>query len=129
MHTNAGSSLSHQKGMLGSILFWLNPGGLASVVALRTLEKLFHVYYDSKKNGGAFICETPGGKVVFLRCEKTGFPYINLDDPENDAAFVMVQMVRKNFSGYTRREVERAIEARKLQGRAGHPRVQHPRYY
>jgi hypothetical protein len=41
MHTNAGSLLSNQKGLLGSILFWLNLGGLASVVALRTLEKLF----------------------------------------------------------------------------------------
>lgn len=66
MHTNASSSLSNQKGKLGSILFWLNPGGLASMVSLRTLENLFHVYYDSKQDRGASICESPGGKVKFL---------------------------------------------------------------
>lgn len=93
------------------------------MVSLRTLERHFHVYYDSRRNGGAFICETDNGQIVFKRCEKTGFPYIDLDDHENDAAVLMVQAaqknegiktVRKNFSGYTRREVERAIAARKL---------------
>ena len=65
---------------------------------------------------GRLSAEMPGGKVTFLRCEKTGFPYIDLDDPDNDAAFVMVQTVRENYKGYTRRKVERAIQARKLQG-------------
>jgi hypothetical protein len=79
MHTNAGSSMSRKRGKLGSLLFWLNEGGIASVVALRTLEKKFHVTYDSKKAGGSFICTTPNGTVVFKRCEKTGFPFIDLD--------------------------------------------------
>lgn len=34
MHTNAGSSTSNKKGHLGRMLFWLNPGGLASIVSL-----------------------------------------------------------------------------------------------
>ena len=38
MHTNAGSSISTKKGRLGSMLFWLNPGGLASVVSLKTFS-------------------------------------------------------------------------------------------
>ena len=71
--------MSCKRGKLGSLLFWLNEGGIASVVALRTLEKKFHVTYDSKKAGGSFICTTPNGTVVFKRCEKTGFPYIDLD--------------------------------------------------
>ena len=33
----------------------------------------------------------------------------------------LVQSVRENYRGYTRREVEQAIKARKLQARAGHP--------
>ena len=122
MHTNAGSSLSRKRGKLGSLLFWLNEGGIASVVSLRTLENKFHVKYDSKVNRGCFVCETLKGSVIFKRCERTGFPYVDLDDESNDSAVTLVQTVRTNYKGYTRREVEQAIQACKLQARApGHP--------
>ncbi|KAL3773713.1 hypothetical protein ACHAWO_009882 [Cyclotella atomus] len=55
------------------------------------------------------------------RCRNTGFPYIDLDDSENNAAIIMVQTVRENFEGFTRKEVEHAIAARKAQALAGHP--------
>jgi hypothetical protein len=122
MNTNAGSTLTHLQGKLGVLTFWLCPHGIANVVSLRTLEKHFKVQYDSSKEDGAFVCSTPkGDSVTFKRCEKTGFPYIDLDDMDNDAAILMVQTVRENFEGFTRREVERAIAARKAQALAGHP--------
>jgi hypothetical protein len=121
LHTNAGSSSTNRKGYLGSQLFWLDRMGLANVISLRSLEERFHVTYDSNSRGGSFICKTPKGEVVFRRCPTTHFPYVDLDDEEENAAIIMVQTVREQYTGYTRREVERAIAARKLQARAGHP--------
>jgi hypothetical protein len=44
-----------------------------------------------------------------------------LDDTKNDPAIIMVQTIRENFEGFTRKEVERAIAARRAQALAGHP--------
>lgn len=121
LHCNAGTSRTSEKGYLGSTLFWLDRQGIANVVSLRTLEARFKVTYDSTRRGGAFVCHTPDGEIVFDRCPKTGFPYIDLDDHGSDNAVMLVQTVRKNFEGYTRREIEKAIEARRLQARTGHP--------
>jgi hypothetical protein len=79
------------------------------------------VHFDSKKDDGNFICETPKATVVFKKCEKTGFPYVDLDDNSEDLAVTLIQSVHENYRGYTRREVEQAIMARKLQAQAGHP--------
>ena len=121
LHTNAGKSETNLRGDLGGTPFWLDKKGIANVVSLRTLEKRFKVPYDSTKNGGAFVCDTPEGTVVFERCPITGFPYVDLGKHGWKAAAMMVQTVRKNFKGYTREEVERAILARKMQARGGHP--------
>ena len=121
LHTNAGSSSTTQKGYLGSQLFWLDRFGIANVVKLKSLEDRFHVKYDSKMRGGAFICKTSDGEVIFKRCPVTNFPYVDLDEEGENAAILMIQTVRDKFAGYTRQEVEGAIRARKLQARAGHP--------
>ena len=46
---------------------------------------------------------------------------MDLDEEGENAAIPMVQTVRDKFAGYTRKEVEGARRARKLQARAGHP--------
>jgi len=94
--------------------------GIASVILLRSLEAKYHVKYDSKVKGGAFIASTPEGDIIFTRCLETGFPFLDLDDHSNDGAIMLVQTVRKNFEGYTREEVKCAVEAHKLQSRTGH---------
>ena len=121
LQTNAGSASTNKKGYLGSTLFWLDQMGIANVVSLKTLEAKFKITYDSTKDDGAFVVHTPDGKVLVKRCEKTSFPYIDLTDEEGGAAIMMVQTVRQRYEGYTKKEVERAIEARKLQGRLGNP--------
>ena len=70
--------------------------------------------YYSELHGCAFVVHTDKGNVVFRRCPETGFPYINLDEPGDEAA-MLVQSIRGNFEGFTRREVEGAIAARDLQ--------------
>lgn len=120
-HTNSGSSSTKMQGYLGSVLFWLDRMGIANVVSLDSLEQKYHVKYDSLENDGAFICKTTDGEVIFKRCPDTKFPYVDLDEEGSENAVLLVQTVRKNYEGFTRREVERAILARKLQARAGHP--------
>lgn len=114
LHMYAGTSVSKQQGYLGEHLFWLDPCGIANVVSLRSLEAKHKVTYDSALHGGAFIVHTDSGQVIFRRCPDTGFPYVDLDENGNDAA-MLVQSVRGNFEGFTRREVEGAIAARDLQ--------------
>eukprot|EP00804_Cyclotella_cryptica_P004758 CCRYP_016241-RA/>CCRYP_016241-RA protein AED:0.30 eAED:0.32 QI:0/0/0/1/0/0/4/0/361 len=121
LHTNAGKSQTNKKGYLGGTAFWLDEKGIANVVSLRTLEKNFRVSYDSEQDGGAFVCHTKNGAVVFKRCPTTGFPFVDLSKERGIAAAVLIQTVRQNFEGYTREEVERAIMARKMQSRSGHP--------
>lgn len=57
----------------------------------------------------------------FKLCRRMGFPYIDLDNSDNDAAILMVQTIIENFEGFTRKEVKRAIAARKAQALGGHP--------
>ncbi len=121
LHTNAGSSRSTKQGRLGSMMFWLDEGGIANVVSLRSLESRFHVRYDSKEEGGSFICDMAQGQITFKRCPKTGFPYVDLDAEHHKASVALVQCIRKNYEGYTKEEVKRAIDARKAQARTGHP--------
>ena len=122
LHTNAGTSRTTLKGYLGSIPFWCDPRGIASVISLRTLEKRFkQVKYNSNVRGGAFVVTTPSGEVVFNRCDVTGFPFVDLAEEGEELAVQLVQTVRKNYEGFTRAEVARAIRARKAQAAAGHP--------
>ena len=121
LHTNAGKSQTNKKGYLGGTAFWLDESGIANVISLRTLERKFRVTYDSQQKGGAFICHTENGEVAFERCPATGFPYMDLSQDKTGAAAMLVQTIRQNFEGYTRQEVERAILARKMQSRGGHP--------
>ncbi len=47
-----------------------------------------------------------------------GFPYIDMQTKE---AVAMAQTVRQRYKGYTKREVQDAIAARKTQAMLGHP--------
>jgi hypothetical protein len=91
------------------------------VISWRTLEQKFHVSYDSHKQGGAFVCSTPKGTVILHRCPVTKFPYVELSQDKSGAAAMLIRTIRQNFEGYTRDEVERAILARNMQSRGGHP--------
>ena len=121
LHTNAGTSISRLQGYLGSHKFWIDPQGIANVISLRSLEKKYRVTYDSAVAGGAFVVHTDRGEIRFVRCPDSGFPYVDLDDHTVDVAAMLVQSVRGNYEGFTRREIEKAKAARELQGQIGHP--------
>ena len=120
LHTNAGECSTDQQGYLGSVLFWLDRLGIANVISLSTLEALGPVSYDSNVRGGSFVCNAPEGTIVFHRCPDTDFPYIDLDEQDDNSAVLLVQTVRQNFEGFTSTEVEKAIAARRAQASSGH---------
>ena len=74
--------------------------------------------YDSWE--GYYIVHTEHGEVKFYKDEQ-GLPYIDLSSSSDQAATMLVQTVRGNYEGYTKKEVLQAKEARRGQGMIGSP--------
>ena len=66
------------------------------------------------------MVHTDKGPVCFHKDEQ-GLPYINLGASVYDAATILVQTVRSNYEGFTKKDVKAAKAARKLQGMIGSP--------
>jgi hypothetical protein len=98
------------------------------------LEKLYQITYDSWE--GYYIVHTVQGQVHFHKDEQ-GLPYVDLEQSGQMAAIIpmqnasqqstepegvaLVQTVRENCEGYTKREVLRAKEACRAQAMIGNP--------
>ncbi len=93
--------------------------GIANLLSLPQLEADgFTVSYHT---GGNWIVTTPHGKEITFHREEDGvcrgFPYI---DMQSKAAVAMIQTIRQHYEGFTKREVQDAIAARKAQTMTGH---------
>ena len=99
---------------------WLNEGGVATILPLQELEKLWHVLYDLRHHGGAFILRTDAG-IIVVKNNNKGMPYLNLKEFKAKVALSFVQTVQGNMEGFTKCEVEEARKAREAQGMLGHP--------
>jgi hypothetical protein len=122
-HSNCGSTTMTEVGNLGNIKgMWLNESGIANIVPLELLSKLWRITYNSHggMNRGHFVVHTDHGNIVVKKNEK-GMPYIDLAGVDGEVALDFVQTVRGNMEGFTRREVEEARAAREAQGMVGHP--------
>jgi hypothetical protein len=103
-----------------------DPQGICNVVSFKTMKKLYPITYKSHPSDGgkaAFEVHTPRGVVEFKPCKK-GLHYLDMSVQRNKEimfAQTEVPTVRKNFEGFTKREIYRAIQARKLQGMIGSP--------
>ena len=47
--------------------------------------------------------------------------YHNMSDDESNIGLMLVNTVRGNYEGYTRKEIKRAREARRIQGMIANP--------
>ena len=56
---------------------------------------------------------------IYVQNDEQGLPYINLDASIYDAATTLVQTVRSNYEGFTKKDIKVAKAARKLQGMIG----------
>jgi hypothetical protein len=109
---------------------------------MHKLELLNRITYDSWK--GYYVVHTPKGEVRFYKDEQ-GLPYLDLEGSnkagtllilqhkggthdeneevtrDEDEGVSLVQTVRGNYEGYTKREVLKAKEARRAQAMMGNP--------
>ena len=66
------------------------------------------------------MVHTDRGLVCFHKDEK-GLPYINIDASVYDVATMLVQTVRGNYEGFTKKDINASKAARQLQGMIGSP--------
>ncbi len=132
INCNAGAVSTKQMGRYGRMKCWYLPNGIANIILMHELEKLYRITYDSWE--GFYIVHTPLGQVQFHKDEQ-GLPYINLEQSGLEAAIMLiqsaqeqmtkgtslVQTVRGNYEGYTKKEVLWAKEAQHAQAMIGNP--------
>ena len=94
--------------------------GIANLLSIPQLEEdRFKVRDDT--NGDWIVTSPSGEDIVFKRdtglCNR--MPYIDMR--ENHAGLALLQTVRKNFEGFTKKQAEKALLARNVQAMVGHP--------
>ena len=118
VNCNAGAIVAEEVGTFGSLEVWNMPEGIANIFSMPELEKKYRITYDSWE--GYYIVHTERGQVRFNKDEQ-GLPYIDLNNSSAKAATELIQTVRGNYEGYTKKEVLQAKEARRGQGMIGSP--------
>jgi hypothetical protein len=107
-HSNAGSCGMDTGREMGAIKqMWLKKRGVATIIPLKVLEKIWPVTYDSRCYGGSFVIHTNQGKIIIKNNSK-GMLYLDLCKLEAKVALPFVKtamsfvhMVRGNMEGYT----------------------------
>ena len=119
-HCNAGVTTSDTVGELfGLFEVWLNKNRVANLLSIPQLEEDgYRIKYDTQGDWEVF---TPEGKrIVFQRdtgvCKR--MPYLDLR--KHKGGFALIETVRKNFEGFTKRQIKKAILAREAQAMTGH---------
>jgi hypothetical protein len=136
INCNAGAVSTNKRGTYGSLKVWYLPDGIANIISMHELEGMYRITYDSWQ--GYYVVHTPKGEVRFYKDEQ-GLPYLDLKEsseaavmllqqgqdprkkPEHKGAVTLVQTVRGNYEGYTKREVLKVKEARRAQAMMGNP--------
>ena len=121
-HSNCGSTTMNEMGNLGKLEgMWVSEGGIANIVPLEMISKIWPIRYDSAggMNAGHFVIHTDQGNIV-VRKNSKGMPFIDLDGINGEVVLDFIQIIRGNYDVFTRREVEGASGVRKAQGMMGH---------
>jgi hypothetical protein len=138
INCNAGAVTTNQMGSYGNLKVWYLPEGIANIFSMHELEKLYCITYNSWM--GHYVVHTPKGAVNFYK-DKQGLPYIDLDEPGEEATIMLlqcvqgkqskgageliktalVQTVRGNYEGYTKKDILKANKERRAQRMIGKP--------
>ena len=106
--------------LFGKMTVMHDPHGIANVILLNDMKKRHRVTYDSHDRGGVFQVHTEEGIVEFKPSNR-GLHYHDVSDKNSNFEMMLVNTVRENFEGYSRHEVEKAKEARRIQGMIVNP--------
>jgi hypothetical protein len=118
VHCNNGSSYTNLEGDLGGITMSHNPYGIVNILSLESTKAQHRVTYDSWDCDGVFKVHTKEGIVEFKPSEK-GLHYHNTSKDNSNFECMLVNTVRDNFEGHTKRNIAKAKEAQRLQGMVG----------
>ncbi len=78
-------------GEMGAVnQMWLNEGGVATIIPLKVLEKIWPVTYDSRRNGERFVIHTNQGNIIVNNNSK-GMPYLKVRDVEAEVVLLLIQ--------------------------------------
>ena len=120
---NAGAVLVTQMGDLnGYGPVWYHPGAIANILSLSNVQKKYKVRYDSDE-GNFFTLVRPDGTTRIFRPTEKGLYASQLAHAEGDV--VMVATVEGNKQEFTKREVKRATQARKMMAIIARPSEAH----
>ncbi len=120
-HSNMGPCGMDTTGDMGAIKqMCLNKGGVAAIVPLKVLEKIWPITYDSRRHGGQFVWHTDQGDIVIKNNSK-GMPYPYIQELETKLVLSFIQTVQGNMEGYTSRKVEEACAMQEAQAMLDHP--------
>jgi hypothetical protein len=134
INCNAGTISTNKRGKYENLKVWYLPDGIANIISMHELELLYRVTYNSW--AGYYVVHTPKEEVRFYK-DKQGLPYLDLEESneagalllmqhgggtrDEDEGISLVETVRGNYEGYTKREVLKAKEARRAQTMMGNP--------
>ena len=121
-HCNSGKHTTDKKGWYGLWEFWYNPRGIANLLSIPALEAGGYTI-DYKTKRGTWLVTSPEGKIITFKTDvggglTHGMPFLDMRDKQ---AVALLNTVRGNFEGYTKRQIQKAIEARKLQAKLVYP--------
>lgn len=119
---NAGSLIVTQIGTFsGYGDVWYHSHAIANILSLRNVQERYHVSFDSC-NGNQFLVHRGDGTARVFRPTRKGLYASQVLGSRNEV--MMVSTVKDNLGAYTRREIKRATEARRLMQIIGRPSEQ-----
>jgi hypothetical protein len=98
---------------------WFHDNGIANVLSLSRVSKFFPVTYN---NVEGFVIHKPDGQKHRFQESPRGLFYLDPSkQSQNKEDTLLVMTVKKKKTAYSKRDVQRAKLARKLQHILGHP--------
>jgi hypothetical protein len=84
---SGGMEMSSEMGVVDQM--WLNEGGVATIIPLKVLEKIWPVTYDSRRNRGRFVIHTNQGNII-VKNNSRGMPYLNIRGVEAEVVLLFI---------------------------------------
>jgi hypothetical protein len=121
--SNGESNVTLEMGVLpGYGPVWYDPVGIANIVSLSRVREKYDVSFNSDHN--IFVVTKPDDTVFEFKQSDSGLYLYDLASNKQKGA-VMVNTVASKKSRYTNKDYSRAVIARQLQIRVGHPSTKH----
>ena len=116
IHSNGGTMVVDQVGDFKNYgTVWYSNKAIANILSLSKVKKQYPIRYDSV-GGNQFVVSTPRHDIIFSESDR-GLYYHDTDN----RAIVLVNTVQENREGFTDREYDAAVQARRALALVGYP--------